>query len=57
VRRGDRVGMFYSSANFGRGGLHRPAPLPTSPAQPAPRFGGSGAHYCVGRTSPGWRSS
>jgi cholest-4-en-3-one 26-monooxygenase len=49
VRRGDRVGLFYSSANFDEEVFSAPELFDiTRSPNPHLGFGGRGAHYCVG---------
>jgi cholest-4-en-3-one 26-monooxygenase len=49
IRKGDRVGMFYSSANFDEDVFTDPHRFDiTRSPNPHLGFGGSGAHYCVG---------
>jgi cholest-4-en-3-one 26-monooxygenase len=49
IKRGDRVGMFYSSANFDTGVFTDPHRFDvTRDPNPHLGFGGTGAHYCVG---------
>jgi cholest-4-en-3-one 26-monooxygenase len=49
IRRGDRVGMFYSSANFDEEVFTAPERFDiTRSPNPHLGFGGRGAHYCVG---------
>ncbi|TDV52355.1 cytochrome P450 [Actinophytocola oryzae] len=49
IRKGDRVGMFYSSANFDADVFEDPRKFDIL-RDPNPHlgFGGTGAHYCVG---------
>lgn len=49
VREGQRVGLFYSSANFDDSVFHRPFEFDIL-RNPNPHltFGGNGAHYCIG---------
>ncbi len=49
IRKGDRVGMFYSSANFDTAVFDSPERFDIL-RDPNPHlgFGGTGAHYCVG---------
>ncbi|OLF19063.1 cytochrome P450 [Actinophytocola xanthii] len=49
IRKGDRVGMFYSSANFDTDVFDEPEKFDiTRDPNPHLGFGGTGAHYCVG---------
>ncbi len=49
IKRGDRVGMFYSSANFDTDVFTDPHRFDiTRDPNPHLGFGGTGAHYCVG---------
>lgn len=49
VREGQRVGMFYSSANFDEEIFDDPFAFDiTRDPNPHVSFGGSGAHYCIG---------
>ncbi|GAA1460922.1 cytochrome P450 [Williamsia maris] len=49
IRAGERVGMFYSSANFDDEVFENPNTFDiTRSPNPHLAFGGSGAHYCVG---------
>jgi cholest-4-en-3-one 26-monooxygenase len=49
IRRGDRVGLFYSSANFDEEVFTEPERFDiTRSPNPHLAFGGRGAHYCVG---------
>ncbi|MFC5731413.1 MULTISPECIES: cytochrome P450 [Nocardioides] len=49
VRRGQRVGMFYASANFDEDVFEDPFRLDiTRDPNPHVAFGGHGAHYCLG---------
>ncbi|WP_214407487.1 cytochrome P450 [Pseudonocardia lacus] len=49
IRKGDRVGMFYSSANFDEEVFTDPRRFDiTRSPNPHLGFGGSGAHYCIG---------
>jgi cholest-4-en-3-one 26-monooxygenase len=49
IRKGDRVGMFYSSANFDEEVFTDPHLFDiTRSPNPHLGFGGSGAHYCIG---------
>ncbi|MPZ80673.1 MAG: cytochrome P450 [Actinophytocola sp.] len=49
IKQGDRVGMFYSSANFDTGVFTEPERFDvTRDPNPHLGFGGTGAHYCVG---------
>jgi cholest-4-en-3-one 26-monooxygenase len=49
IRRGDRVGLFYSSANFDEEVFAEPHRFDiTRSPNPHLGFGGTGAHYCVG---------
>jgi cholest-4-en-3-one 26-monooxygenase len=49
IRKGDRVGMFYSSANFDEEVFTDPHLFDiTRSPNPHLGFGGRGAHYCVG---------
>ncbi|MCO1656205.1 cytochrome P450 [Pseudonocardia sp. S2-4] len=49
IRKGDRVGMFYSSANFDEAVFTDPHRFDiTRSPNPHLGFGGHGAHYCVG---------
>ena len=49
IRKGQRAGLFYSSANFDESGFDRPFDFNVmrSP-NPHLAFGGNGAHYCIG---------
>ena len=49
VKKGQRVGLFYGSANYDEDVFEDPY-TSTSPARPNPHlaFGGHGAHYCIG---------
>ncbi|WP_039797965.1 cytochrome P450 [Nocardia araoensis] len=49
IRQGQRLGLFYSSANFDEEGFENPFTFDVlrSP-NPHVGFGGTGAHYCVG---------
>ncbi|MTE14335.1 cytochrome P450 [Nocardia aurantiaca] len=49
IRKGQRVGLFYSSANFDEDAFEEPFTFDIS-RDPNPHlaFGGTGAHYCVG---------
>lgn len=49
IKKGDRVGMFYSSANFDADVFTAPERFDVT-REPNPHlgFGGTGAHYCVG---------
>lgn len=49
IRRGQRVGLFYSSANFDEEVFDKPFTFDiTRNPNPHLSFGGSGAHYCIG---------
>jgi cholest-4-en-3-one 26-monooxygenase len=49
VRAGQRVGLFYSSANFDEDVFDRPFEFDvTRNPNPHLAFGGNGAHYCIG---------
>ncbi|MGH3877087.1 MAG: cytochrome P450 [Actinophytocola sp.] len=49
IKKGDRVGMFYSSANFDTDAFTDPHRFDvTRDPNPHLGFGGTGAHYCVG---------
>jgi cholest-4-en-3-one 26-monooxygenase len=49
IKKGDRVGMFYSSANFDTDVFADPHRFDvTRDPNPHLGFGGTGAHYCVG---------
>jgi len=49
IRRGQRVGMFYSSANFDTEVFDEPQRFDiTRDPNPHLGFGGTGAHYCIG---------
>jgi len=49
IRRGQRVGLFYSSANFDEEVFDRPFTFDiTRDPNPHLSFGGTGAHYCIG---------
>ncbi|MBP2473062.1 cholest-4-en-3-one 26-monooxygenase [Crossiella equi] len=49
VKAGDRLGMFYSSANFDEEVFERPERFDiTRDPNPHLGFGGSGAHFCLG---------
>jgi cholest-4-en-3-one 26-monooxygenase len=49
IRAGDRVGMFYSSANFDSSVFDSPERFDiTRDPNPHLGFGGTGAHYCIG---------
>jgi cholest-4-en-3-one 26-monooxygenase len=49
IKKGDRVGMFYSSANFDSTVFESPERFDiTRDPNPHLGFGGTGAHYCVG---------
>lgn len=49
IKAGQRVGLFYSSANFDTDVFHRPDLFDiTRDPNPHLGFGGSGAHYCIG---------
>lgn len=49
IRKGDRVGMFYSSANFDATVFDSPEKFDiTRDPNPHLGFGGTGAHYCIG---------
>lgn len=49
IKQGQRVGMFYSSANFDEEVFDRPQEFDiTRDPNPHLGFGGSGAHFCVG---------
>src|SRR6201999_1714732 len=49
IKKGDRVGMFYSSANFDTDVFTDPHRFDvTRDPNPHLGFGGTGAHYCVG---------
>ncbi len=49
IKRGQRVGLFYSSANFDEGVFDRPERFDiTRDPNPHLGFGGSGAHFCLG---------
>ncbi len=48
-QRGQRVGLFYSSANFDEDVFDRPFEFDISrDPKSTPAFGGNGAHYCIG---------
>ncbi len=49
IKEGQRVGLFYSSANFDEEVFHRPFEFDVM-RNPNPHltFGGHGAHYCIG---------
>jgi cholest-4-en-3-one 26-monooxygenase len=49
IKKGDRVGMFYSSANFDTEVFDAPERFDiTRDPNPHLGFGGTGAHYCIG---------
>jgi cholest-4-en-3-one 26-monooxygenase len=49
IRKGDRVGMFYSSANFDPDVFDHPERFDILRADnPHVGFGGTGSHYCIG---------
>ncbi|MBD0324225.1 MAG: cytochrome P450, partial [Aldersonia sp.] len=49
IKAGQRVGMFYSSANYDEAVFDRPFEFDvTRDPNPHLGFGGSGAHYCIG---------
>ncbi|TDC87899.1 cytochrome P450 [Saccharopolyspora aridisoli] len=49
IKEGERVGMFYSSANFDPEVFDRPEEFDiTRDPNPHVGFGGTGAHYCLG---------
>ncbi|MBB2939140.1 cholest-4-en-3-one 26-monooxygenase [Amycolatopsis bartoniae] len=49
IRRGDRVGLFYSSANFDPEVFDHPERFDVLRADnPHVGFGGTGSHYCIG---------
>jgi cholest-4-en-3-one 26-monooxygenase len=49
ITKGDRVGMFYSSANFDTSVFEAPSQFDiTRDPNPHLGFGGTGAHFCVG---------
>ncbi|WP_410568376.1 cytochrome P450 [Amycolatopsis sp. cmx-4-61] len=49
IRRGDRVGMFYSSANFDHEVFENPEKFDIfREDNPHVGFGGTGSHYCIG---------
>ncbi|GAA2342984.1 cytochrome P450 [Saccharopolyspora halophila] len=49
IKRGERVGMFYSSANFDPEVFDEPEKFDiTRDPNPHVGFGGTGAHYCLG---------
>jgi cholest-4-en-3-one 26-monooxygenase len=49
IKKGDRVGMFYSSANFDASVFDSPERFDiTRDPNPHLGFGGTGAHYCIG---------
>jgi cholest-4-en-3-one 26-monooxygenase len=49
IRRGDRVGMFYSSANFDPAVFDEPEKFDIlRENNPHVGFGGTGSHYCIG---------
>ena len=49
IRKGDRVGMFYSSANFDPDHFDRPEKFDIlREDNPHVGFGGTGSHYCIG---------
>jgi len=58
IAAGQRVGIFYSSANFDETVFDNPNSS-TSPATPIRTLAsaGSGAHYCLAPTWPAWRST
>ncbi|WP_116041004.1 cytochrome P450 [Amycolatopsis palatopharyngis] len=49
IRKGDRVGMFYSSANFDPDVFEQPEKFDIMRTDnPHVGFGGTGSHYCIG---------
>jgi cholest-4-en-3-one 26-monooxygenase len=49
IRKGDRIGMFYSSANFDPEVFEQPEKFDVFRADnPHVGFGGTGSHYCIG---------
>jgi cholest-4-en-3-one 26-monooxygenase len=49
IRQGDRVGMFYSSANFDHEVFQDPEKFDVlREDNPHVGFGGTGSHYCIG---------
>jgi cholest-4-en-3-one 26-monooxygenase len=49
IKKGERVGMFYSSANFDPEVFDQPEKFDiTRDPNPHVGFGGTGAHYCLG---------
>jgi len=49
IRKGDRVGMFYSSANFDHDVFEEPEKFDVlREDNPHVGFGGTGSHYCIG---------
>ncbi|WP_028477319.1 cytochrome P450 [Nocardia sp. CNY236] len=49
IRQGQRVGLFYSSANFDEDAFHDPFTFDVlRDPNPHVGFGGTGTHYCVG---------
>ncbi|MER6667177.1 cytochrome P450 [Amycolatopsis japonica] len=49
IRKGDRVGMFYSSANFDPDHFEQPEKFDIlREDNPHVGFGGTGSHYCIG---------
>ena len=49
IRKGDRVGMFYSSANFDHDVFSEPEKFDVlREDNPHVGFGGTGSHYCIG---------
>ncbi|MFD7711236.1 cytochrome P450 [Streptomyces sp. NPDC059785] len=51
IREGDRVGLFYSSANYDPEVFERPDALDiTRDPNPHLGFGGGGPHYCLGKS-------
>ena len=49
IKEGQRVGLFYSSANYDDDVFDRPFEFDiTAKPQPALGFGGNGAHFCIG---------
>jgi hypothetical protein len=58
IREGQRVGLFYSSANYDDAIFDRPFEFNVL-RDPNPHlgFGGNGALYCIGANWPAWRSN